>query len=388
MSTTKSLSRKGFKACFTEATFSQVWPEDNAKEINFLGDYAFNTKFITVGKVTPGCTVISPPYVPSFFPSSAVHIALVQNYTINSLKVGMKFRTVISDQTLANYTTIGTGQRIQFRIDRKGRISLSIDVNDNTQVIETSKENYHDGEWHDVSFEIDNKITTELSYIAKFSTDGKTRLSTLSSAFSFNGYVHIGFGFTGCFRDLEVNDESVRKIRRSKSATSGFFKIYDVGVVHNFCSLKDYCNPNPCLNGGKCNQTEDNIVCDCRDTLYEGSTCHRARFNYTCAGVRKSGERRSDVYFIDFDGMGPMRPVRALCDLGRTVETTTTQINNTKYLDLDVATSTGKNDIMINYAANIIQMRELIKNSAFCEQYIKFTCKGAPIFRSPEGPPA
>ena len=41
---------------------------------------------------------------------------------------------VISDQTLANYTTKLTGERIQFRIDRKGRIALSIDVNDNTQV--------------------------------------------------------------------------------------------------------------------------------------------------------------------------------------------------------------------------------------------------------------
>ena len=83
-----------------------------------------------------------------------------------------------------------------------------------------------------------------------------------------------------------------------------------------------------------------------------------------------------------------MEPVRALCDLGRTVETTTTQVNNTKYLDLDVSTPSGQNNVVINYAANIIQMRELIMNSANCEQYIKFTCKGAPLFRSPEGPPA
>ena len=73
----------------------------------------------------------------------------------------------------------------------------------------------------------------------------------------------------------------------------------------------------------------------------QGSTCHRNRFNYTCSGVRKSGERRSDVYYIDFDGMGPMQPVKALCDLGRTVETTTTQINNTKYLDFDVTRPSG-----------------------------------------------
>ena len=86
--------------------------------------------------------------------------------------------------------------------------------------------------------------------------------------------------------------------------------------------------------------------------------------------------------------MGPMEPVKALCDLGRTVETTTTQINNTKYLDIDVRTESGKNALALNYAAGITQMRELIMNSAFCQQYIKFTCKGSALFRSPEGPPA
>ena len=46
-------------------------------------------------------------------------------------------------------------------------------------MIETAREDYHDGEWHEVSFEIDNKETAEGSYIAKFTTDGKMRLSTL-----------------------------------------------------------------------------------------------------------------------------------------------------------------------------------------------------------------
>ena len=86
--------------------------------------------------------------------------------------------------------------------------------------------------------------------------------------------------------------------------------------------------------------------------------------------------------------MGPMEPVPALCDLGKTVETTVTQINNTNYDDKDVTTESGINNVDINYAANIIQMRELILNSAFCEQYVKYTCQGTPLFRSPEGPPA
>jgi len=82
-----------------------------------------------------------------------------------------------------------------------------------------------------------------------------------------------------------------------------------------------------------------------------------------------------------------MEPVRALCDLGKTVETTVTQINNTKILDKDILTDSGKNDVDIDYQASITQMRELIKNSASCTQFIKLQCKGVPIFNSPTGPP-
>ena len=85
--------------------------------------------------------------------------------------------------------------------------------------------------------------------------------------------------------------------------------------------------------------------------------------------------------------MGPMRPVQALCDLGETIESTVTQINNTHYIDVDVSTKSGFNKVDINYLASITQMRELIMNSGSCKQFIKFSCKGAPLFRSPTGPP-
>jgi len=391
LSTDKVLSRKGFQGCFSEAWFSQSWPADDAsvKKVNFL-----DQNIPVVGTVKNFCEAPVPAYEPSFFPSSAVHISLIENYTVDSMKVELMFRTVIAEQVLTNYSTISTGESIQFRMDRKGRLEIAIDVpaeivgGSNVQVIQTAKEDYHDGEWHSASFNIENKLNAENKFLGEFTVDGKTRLFVMSKKFFFNGYVNVGFGFTGCMKDIKINSDPVHKIRRDPKKNDEFFTINDIGVVHNQCSLKDYCNPNPCQNGGRCNQTEDNIVCACEGTLYEGSTCHRPRFNYTCAGVRAAGERRSDVYYIDFDGMGPMEPVPALCDLGKTIESTTTQINNTKFMDVDVATPSGKNDVDINYQASIIQMRELVMNSAFCEQYIKYTCKGTPLFRSPEGPPA
>ncbi|XP_066924868.1 EGF and laminin G domain-containing protein-like [Clytia hemisphaerica] len=385
ISTNQALSRKGLSGCFSEATFSTTWPEDDTQEIDFLKSGV--GQIVGESNDVKGVCSDMSSYKPMFFPSSAVHLALVEPYNQTGLQMSLKFRTVVSDSVIANYTHIRTGQRLQLKLDREGRVELGFDLGHRLQVIETAKEKYHDGEWHSASFVVNNVKNGE-SYEVEFVVDGKTRLSKMSDIFKFEGAVNVGFGFTGCMRDIKINNYELYRVPKKADNLNDVFRISDIGVVKNYCSLKDYCNPNPCQNGGKCNQTEDNIVCDCRGTLYEGSTCHRPRFNYTCAGVRKSGERRSDVYYIDFDGLGPMEPVQALCDLGKTVETTVTQINNTKIKDKNVLTDTGKNDFDVEYLASITQMRELIKNSATCSQFIKLQCKGVPIFLSPTGPPA
>lgn len=273
ISTNQALSRKGINACFSEATFSQTWPEDDSKEINFL-----DSNIETIGKVNGFCSDTIPPYKPMFFSSSAVHIALVENYKQKGMKVELKFRTVISDITIANYTTKVTGERLELRLDRKGKVALQFEFSGTTQIIETAREEYHDGQWHSASFEVDNIANPpDNDYIVKFTVDQKQRLSKMGKEFPFDGTVNIGFGFTGCMRDIFINDQDIYRLPRTTESTNDYFRVSDIGVIHNACSLKDYCNPNPCQNGGKCNQTEDNIVCDCKGTLYEGSTCHRRK---------------------------------------------------------------------------------------------------------------
>lgn len=286
ISTRISKSRKGIKACFKVATFSQDWrPETengwrSQDEVNFMNQQTLQgmTNYGTIKQV---CEDTVPPYRPLFFSSSPVHIALVQNYSIPNWKLSLKFRTVINEQILANYTTINTGKQIMLQIDRQGRVVLKFDEGQFTQFIETSKENFHDGEWHSVAFNLPNVLTPEQYYEAQFTVDGKTRLAKLTNKIDFEGHVNIGFGFTGCMRDILVNDQEIHKIRRNPEVANDFFQINDVGVIYNSCSLKDYCNPNPCMNGGKCNQTDDNIVCNCKGTLYEGSTCHRRKLHHT-----------------------------------------------------------------------------------------------------------
>ena len=145
-------------------------------------------------------------------------------------------------------------------------------------MIETSHEDFHDNHWHEVSFKIDNVESTEKSFTAEFIVDGKTRFTKLNRRIPFDGYLNVGFGFTGCMRDIKINDQKIHEVRRSvtdNAAIPNYFNVSDIGVAYNVCSIRDFCNPNPCQNGGKCNQTDDNFVCNCVGTLYEGSTCHR-----------------------------------------------------------------------------------------------------------------
>ena len=55
----------------------------------------------------------------------------------------------------------------------------------------------------------------------------------------------------------------------------------DISVTHNFIPESNPCQPNPCLNGGRCsrkNQVElsdQSFECSCQGTGFEGSTCER-----------------------------------------------------------------------------------------------------------------
>lgn len=46
-------------------------------------------------------------------------------------------------------------------------------------------------------------------------------------------------------------------------------------IVLGACQVTDRCNPNPCEHGGKCSQSWTDFECDCSNTNYVGSICHK-----------------------------------------------------------------------------------------------------------------
>eukprot|EP00795_Rhopilema_esculentum_P014177 gene14177-5183_t len=288
-------------------------------------------------------------YYPIFFPNKVSHLSY-KNYDIKSLRLKFDFRTVIPDQVVANYTNKLT-KVLDLTLDRQGRLVLgaTVEKTGSHLVMKTGKPNLHDGTWHTVELFLSNR---EPNYDAEFIVDGVKRRSKFLNPFIFDGGpLHFGFGFTGCMKNLLLNGRAVDYTQMQK-----------VSVIMGKCNLKDFCTPNPCING--------------------------ARFNYTCTEIHeKAGDRFiSDKYWLDMDGIGGLDPVRAFCRKGRTPQDTITQINTTIPFDINVINPTGKKIIPVTYLADEESLRELLLHFKSCRQFIRYRCARSALFKSPTGP--
>eukprot|EP00794_Sanderia_malayensis_P003718 gene3718-4238_t len=354
----ESVSQEGTAACFRSATMNGIdLLQGTAARVNVLSY----------------CPTVN--YYPVFFPSRVSHMG-VKDYISPRLKLKFDFRTVVSEQVVANYTN-SFMKVLRLTVNREGRLVLGVTVENSGShlVMKTAKQKFHDGKWHSVEFFISNNPP---DYEAEFTVDGVKRRSKLKNKYIFDkGPLHFGHGFTGCMKNLVLNDRVV-----------DYTKLQKVAVMLGKCNLNDYCTPNPCINGGKCNQTDTNFRCDCRHTPYTGSCCSQARFNYTCREIHeKIGDRfQSDKYWLDMDGIGGLPPIRAFCRKGNRVIDTVTQVNTTIPYDINAINPTGKKIIPVTYLADEESIRELLLHHSGCRQFIRYRCERSALFKSPIGP--
>ncbi len=250
----KSVAQEGTACCMRLATMNGI---------NLLGNYPSTIR----SNILSYCPTIN--YYPLFFPNKVSHMAL-KDYNSPSLKLKFDFRTVVSDQKVVNYTNVGK-RTIELSVNREGRLVLGLIVENTGShlVMKTAKQQFHDGKWHSVEFLITNKAP---GYDAEFIVDGVKRRSQLNNPFLFNGGpLHFGFGYTGCMKNLVLNDRNL-----------DYTKLQKVAVMMGKCPLKDFCTPNPCIEGGKCNQTDTIFRCDCRHTPYTGTCCSQCKLYFYC----------------------------------------------------------------------------------------------------------
>ena len=246
----QSHAREGINACIRYARMNGIdlLSGTNVRRTNIVGN----------------CPTVN--YYPIHFPNSVSHIAQ-KKYTGSDLRIKFDFKTVIAQQIMMNYTN-NRGAKLELGIKRNGKLFLGIqaDNQQNSQVMETAKKEFHDSEWHTAEYFISNK---KPNYEAEFIVDGVKRKTRLPAPYTFNaGPLNFGYGYTGCMRNLQINKRNV-----------DYTKMANVATIFGRCALKDFCTPNPCINGGKCNQTDTNFLCECRHTAYTGSCCQKCKYH-------------------------------------------------------------------------------------------------------------
>ncbi|XP_022086867.1 neurexin-4-like [Acanthaster planci] len=124
----------------------------------------------------------------------------------------------------------------------------------------------NNNEWHHVMLTLDTKeatLTVDQGQTEKTKYNmGKLRLR-LTDDFFIGASTLQSEGFVGCMRNLQINGRFIDMVAAGKLARQ----------VEAGCSGK--CDENPCLNGGKCIETYDEIECQCDLTAFEGQYCSK-----------------------------------------------------------------------------------------------------------------
>lgn len=188
-----------------------------------------------------------------------------------------------------------------------------------------------------------------------------------------------GFGFIGCIENVKLDGNSYnleKHYERRGISTSG-------------CNITFQCNPNPCVNAGKCialNGVEYKCICIKNMTGYNCELRNLISIILyklaiappTCSEIHKLGFRRNGPNIIDVDGIGLFDPAWVLCfhmDTFDSNRTTTFIMPEVETYDLIDFPKTW--EIKYNVSTQFLHL--LTEHSAFCSQAVSYYCTKSKI---------
>ncbi|TTC44339.1 Contactin-associated protein-like 5 [Bagarius yarrelli] len=257
----------------------------------------------------------SLPTFPAYFNSSST-LQLPGHIDADTVDVSLQFRTWSPSGLLMFTTLIPGGVEISL-VEGKVVVHIYISQGKNTRVDISSGSGLNDGQWHSVRF-------LALESFAMLTINGDETSSvrtTLPIQIRAVGEYHFGGyflrtdlspsqrSFHGCMQLIHV-DEKLVDLQAVEQGNMGSFE----NVSLDMCGIVDRCVPNPCEHGGRCSQTADVFKCSCDGTGYTGATCHTSVYEQSCEEYKHLG-RRSDTYWIDLDGSGPLKPFKVICNM-------------------------------------------------------------------------
>nr|XP_022313523.1 contactin-associated protein-like 5 isoform X4 [Crassostrea virginica] len=246
--------------------------------------------------------------------------------------------------------------------------------------------NVSDNQWHTLSFQLKDgqvKISVDNLSLPSFSTgNGSTLVKTIEIGYGYSRIYAEHEGFVGCIRNLVIQKQFLDPINLMERAPTGG---YQSGLILDGCKLVNYCLVHQhCQHGGRCLSDWDGVSCDCSSSAYQGKYCQFSRYHQSCDSYFQSGWRRSGVYVIDVDGSGPVEPTYVSCQMGISTEGDyygqTVVEHNLHNLTKVRGTTLPDIRLRLTYRGmGFVQLQQLTKTSAWCEQYVQYRCLNAPI---------
>ncbi|GAA6088718.1 contactin-associated protein-like 2b [Tachysurus ichikawai] len=330
----------------------------------------------------------SSPTFPAFFNSSST-LQLPGRVDADTVDVSLQFRTW-SPSGLLMFTALMPGGVEISLVEGKVVVHIYISQGKNTRVDISSGSGLNDGQWHSVRF-----LALETFAMLTINGDEMSSVRTTlpiqiraAGEYYFGGYFPrtdlspTQRSFYGCMQLIHV-DEKLMDLHAVEKGIMGSFE----NVSLDMCAIIDRCVPNPCEHGGRCSQTADVFKCSCDGTGYTGATCYTPIYEQSCEEYKHLG-RRSDSYWIDPDGSGPLEPFKVICNM--TGDKVWMMLTNNLPVEIGVTSASAPEQgtvLKLGYNVSAEQINIITSNAEHCEQYVAYKCQRSRLLNSPDGPP-
>lgn len=326
------------------------------------------------------CKMTAP--MPATFYSLDSYIKTSSDAGGGVFRVRFEFRTHDEDGILL-YHEFQEGGNIRAFLDKDGYVNYQLtdqsgqkieDKVRNTAVEYTSS--FSDGLWHAFSV-VANQEMLNVTVDMNSKVSSRTLQLKKGADYYIGGYT-VGISFRGCIRNIERDYKPL-----DLKGTEFTSKDIQVGT----CGLLDRCTPNPCENGGICDQDWNTFTCDCGTSGYEGAVCHRSSYYLSCDMHKMyTSDENEEKTFIDPDGSGPLKPFQALCS-GK-VELSKEVVTKIGHNSEDLITVNGYQAPnfyvrQIEYDADLPELTAIIERAATCTQGLSYKCRNSRLLINP-----
>ncbi|XP_046846012.1 EGF and laminin G domain-containing protein-like [Xenia sp. Carnegie-2017] len=373
----------GFRGCMTEATFNNV---------DFVDGALNNRKGFKTEKILPFKPRI-PQRAMNFNNQTFLTFDIQQEDPSDNPLILQKFYGSFEFRTVLVSGTIFHASSVALRFQRSQLILVS-GGSDQVTINFPNEGTANDGRWFRVEYVVENgNMELKLDDVVRriVPKNNPQFLSKITYGFYQNTRY-----FIGCIRNLRVQKTAIDyyDIVYPYRGT----KLADYRELTEGCKASDPCVPNPCFHGAACMTIVQGlgVRCICRQS-YRPPLCQFSQLQTSCT-AKKDFEPGTVAfnrgeYNIDPDDSGPLPPVKVTCDYNLNSRGVTEIKAPETTIPVQIpspvrysARFSYKKEIV--YEIPIESVKAIVDRSEHCRQYVKYSCKDAPLFNAPGGKPS